>query len=643
MNKRLLTILFVFFSLASMPARASHIVGGEFTYKFIKDTIVGIYSAKIYDVSLSIYEDCQNGQPEAIAQDNPAFFSAFVNNAPTYSFYSIDTAVYYQSSVQVPINFSNACVSNIPPVCLLKKTFVKRYLLINNPFGYIISYQRCCRNASIMNVRSPGDNGSTYFCVIPGTIPNNSAIFKNYPPQIICVNNPLFYDHSAFDADGDSLSYEFCPALLGASDADIKPPPSPPPYDSVKYLSPFNAVVPMTGFPAIQIDPATGIITGTPNRLGRYLVTVCCTEWRDGVAINVSRREFQFVVTDCSKVVVADIPQLSDAPNTFIVNCEDYHVQFINNSKGGFTYQWDFGVPESSTDTSTAFEPSFTYPDTGTFTVKLVVNPGSTCPDSINRLVKIYPKFNAAFADSGQQCPGLPISFKDLSTATIKPITFWQWTFGDGDTSLQENPTHTFTYGGTYNVMLISENIKHCRDTAVIPVVIQNFKPAAGDDTVIVKGEHIQFDAQGGVSYHWSPGTNLSDTAIRNPVGYYPDTGTFSYYLFVESAYGCKGYDTIKVLVVNQASFFVPNAFTPNGDGLNDVFRPYAVGYKSITYFRVFNRWGQEVYITDNLESGWNGTYKGTGAEMGVYFWEIKFTDRFGKEGTTKGDVTLIR
>jgi gliding motility-associated-like protein len=411
----------------------------------------------------------------------------------------------------------------------------------------------------------------------------------------------------------------------------------------VKYLAPFNAMTPITGFPPIQIDPTSGLITGTPNRLGRYLVTVCCTEWRDGIAINVSRREFQFVVTDCSKVVVADMPQLSDAPNTFVVNCMDYTVQFINTSKGGFSYQWDFGVPETTTDTSTAFEPRFVYPDTGTFMVKLVVNPGSTCPDSITRMVKIYPKFNSAFADSGHQCPGFPIMFEDMSTATIKPIIFWKWTFGDGDSSFEQNPVHTFPRGGTYNVTLISGNIKNCRDTAVRPIVIQNFQPNAGDDTIIVKGEHILFDAQGGVIYRWSPGTNLDDTSIRTPLGYYPDTGTFTYSLFVESAYGCIGYDTITVMVSNQASFFVPNAFTPNGDGLNDLFRPIAVGYKGITYFRVFNRWGEAVYNSDNLEAGWNGTYKGISGEMGVYFWEIKFTDRFGKEGTMKGDVTLIR
>lgn len=641
MKPRLLIFLFVF-SLVCSAARASHIVGGEFSYKYLGDSLApGILLHK-YLVSLSIYEDCQNGQPEAIAQDNPAYFSLYDLGNTLYA--AVDTSVYYISSLPVPLNFSNSCITNIPPVCLQKKTFQKLYYLPPNASGYVVSYQRCCRNNQVGNIVDPGDNGSTYYCTIPPSpYTNNSAVFKNYPPQIICLSNPLYYDHSATDADGDSLSYSFCPALLGASDADIKPIAAPPPYDSAKYIPPFSAANPMMGQPAIQIDPVTGIITGTPNRLGRYLVTVCCSEWRHGVLINISRREFQFVVTDCSKKVIADIPQYSTDPNTYIVDCIDYNVHFVNTSQGGFAYHWNFGVPDVSYDTSSAFEPTFVYPDTGTFSVRLIVNPGTTCPDSIVRLVKVYPKFRADFTDSGSRCPGAPIQFQDLSSATIKPVDYWQWDFGDGTLSYDQNPVHTYPNGGIYNVILVSKNIKSCIDTVVQHLVVEDFKPFAGNDTIIVKDEHILFNATGGTRYTWFPPTYLSDTSVRNPVGYFPDTGRFNYTVFVQTPYGCKGYDTIQVMVVNQAAFFVPTAFTPNGDGINDYFHPVAVGYRSLEYLRVFNRWGEQVYLGKDLETGWDGNYKNQKAEMGTYFWELKFTDRFGKQGFMKGDVTLLR
>jgi len=609
------------------------------TYKYMGDTSVGGIVFHKYLVSLSIYEDCLNGLRSAIAADNPAFLAVF-DPAEV----ELDTSVYDTSFITVPTNFSNNCVAHIPATCLDKRTFIKTYYLPPNASGYLVAYQRCCRSGAIMNIVDPSDSGATYYCNIPADpYVNNSAVFKNFPPQIICLDNPLVYDHSATDADGDSLSYGFCSALVGANDpTNSKPYPSAPPYDSVVYIPPFSAQAPLSSYPVLHIDPVTGLITGTPNRLGRYLVTVYCNEYRHGVFINKITREFQFVVTSCTKTVIADIPEFSNEPNTYIVDCRNYTVEFANTSSGGFAYRWNFGLGGGN-DTSDQFQPVFTYPDTGTYDVKLVVNPGSTCPDSITRLVKVYPYFIADFTDSGRFCTGATIGFTDLSSATLKPIISWEWYFGDGDSSFVQNPTHTYLYGGTYNVVLMSQNYKDCADTAVRQVTVDNFKPFAGNDTMIVKGESVPFDATGGTQYTWSPGTNLSSTDVYNPVGYYPDTGVFTYTVHVVSDYGCAGNDTITVTVVNQASFQVPTAFTPNGDGKNDVFRPIAVGYRSLNYFRVFNRWGQQVYYSTSFETGWDGTFNSKKADLGTYFWDMSYTDRFGKEGFLKGDVTLIR
>jgi gliding motility-associated-like protein len=634
--------------LVPIYAIASHIVGGDFTYAYVGDTMIAGVLNQRYKVTLYIYQDCITGVQDAINQDNPAFFTIYENRTvPTV--FKIDTSVYFDrdngGDIKVPSNFSNDCINRAPQLCLMRKRFERIYNLPVSTAGYLVVYQRCCRNASIINVIAPGDEGATYYCVIPpvGTR-NSAAVFKNYPPQIICLNNPLYYDHSASDPDGDSLSYEFCPAQVGATDADIKPvTASLPPWDTVGYFPPFSYSNPMSGFPPIEVDPETGIISGTPNKLGRFLVTVCCHEWRDGIKINTTKREFQFVVTDCSKKVVADVPLLSQAPNTYMVNCTDFTVPFINNSSGGFEYTWYFDIEGRTQATSKEFEPTYIYPDTGTYVVKLVVNPGSTCPDSITRFVKIYPVFKAVFEDTGRYCPGLPVSFLDNTFSTMKPITTWQWDFGDGSTSAVQNPVHTFTAGETYNVTLIAENAKGCVDSSLRKIVVQNFKPYAGDDTIIVKGEYVQFDAQGGTTYTWLRRGNLNATDIPNPRANYDDTGTYVYYLRVASDYGCVGMDTVKVTVVDKGYFVMPTAFSPNGDGHNDVFRPLAVGYSKVRAFRVFNRYGQVIYLGNSIEQGWDGQYKGKAAELGVYFWQIDFTDRLGKEGQMSGEVTLVR
>ncbi len=240
-------LAFITLLLLCSHARASHIVGGDFSYTYNGDTVNGGIQYNIYTVSLSIYEDCQNGQPEAIAQDNPAILATFVN-APPYTTINVDSFVFYASSVIVPavINASPCGTTSIA-VCLLKRTFNKKLYLLPNAEGYVVSYQRCCRHAGIVNIANPGDHGVTYSCRIPpAPIVNNSAAFTHNPHQILCVNMPLYYDNSATDADGDSLSYGFCPARIGAHDADIKPRPLPPPYNTVTYLPGFTATEPFS-------------------------------------------------------------------------------------------------------------------------------------------------------------------------------------------------------------------------------------------------------------------------------------------------------------------------------------------------------------------------------------------------------------
>lgn len=618
---------------AAIPARASHIVGGEVSYK--------CQGNNSYQITINIYEDCQTGYHDAIQQDDPGLISIY--DGADFRHRVVFDSIRLNPRISVPANFSNQCIKNYPTVCLYKASFIKNYNLPPSTTGYMIVYQRCCRNGTVLNVVNPGITGATYYTTIPpvqDAACNNSAVFKNYPPQIICLNTPLLYDHSAADPDGDSLSYEFCTAYAGGDEDHVKPVPAPPPFPPLQYVAPFSAVNPMAGFPQIKIDPVTGIISGTPNIAGRFVVTVCCHEWRNGMMINTVFRDFQFVVTNCSKAVVANIPILSDEPNTYIIQCEGLTVHFSNKSEGGFSWHWDLGVPGA---TSTEFEPTYTYPDTGTYTVTLVVNPGSTCADSITRLVKVYPSFKTDFSVSGLHCPGSQLSFTDLTESTYKPVVSWTWNFGDGQSSSQQNPVHIYSAGNDYNVSLISKNVKGCTDTAIQDIYIEKFKPFAGNDTIIVSGERINFNATGGLFYTWTPGTNLNATSIPNPTGTYPDTGHFAYNVYIKSEAGCEGNDSIKVWVVAQSSYFVPNAFSPNGDGINDLLRPIAIGYSANNYFRIFNRFGEVVFASKDFSEGWNGTYKGQRADMGTYFWELSVTNRFGKREFYKGDVTLIR
>ncbi len=627
----------------ALPAKATHIVGGEVSYVYLGNNK--------YRIRIDIYQDCIGGDPKAIEQDDPAIISIFTGDGARFKSDSIHST----SDLRVPDNFSNDCVNNKPNTCLNKVSFIKEYELPFSASGYEIVYQRCCRNGSILNIIDPGAVGASYYAIIPpptatseGLKYNNSAVFKNYPPQIICINNPLFYDHSAFDTDGDSLSYEFCTAYTGGSANNAKPTPVSINFQPVAYLWPYTAAEPMKGVPPLRIDAKTGQITGTPSQIGRYVVTVCCHEWRNGLKINTVTREFQFVVTNCSKAVVANIPQFSDEFNTYIVQCKGYTVRFVNLSTGANpnkadAYTWDFGVPDISTDVSNLKEPEFTYPDTGTYEVKLIVNRGSTCTDSITRLVKIYPDFRADFEYTGLPCPDAPIQFINTTKSTYLPIISYNWSFGDGGSSDIESPSHIYSQGGAYDIVLRSKNVKGCYDTVKKSLDIERFRPFAGNDTIIVKGESIIFNARGGSVYTWSPATYLNHANINNPIGYYPDTTRITYVVHIASEGGCEGEDSINVWVVAQSAIFVPTAFSPNGDGVNDVLKPIGIGFRNINFFRVFNRWGQSVFYGTRFNEGWDGAYQGHKADIGVYYWVLSITDRFGKEQLMKGNSTLVR
>lgn len=200
----------------------------------------------------------------------------------------------------------------------------------------------------------------------------------------------------------------------------------------------------------------------------------------------------------------------------------------------------------------------------------------------------------------------------------------------------------------TTEYVLTSFDTRGCpkpgRDTMVV-LVNPEILAFAGRDTAVVAGQTLQFNASGGEGYSWSPAIGLSNASIANPVGTYD--GSFDsvrYVVTVSDATGCRDETTMMVKVFKTAPrVFVPTAFTPNGDGKNDVVRPIAVGITKIHYFRIYNRWGQLVYETTENGRGWDGRIKGILQGTQSYAWIVRGEDFTGKTVFDKGTVTLIR
>jgi gliding motility-associated-like protein len=213
----------------------------------------------------------------------------------------------------------------------------------------------------------------------------------------------------------------------------------------------------------------------------------------------------------------------------------------------------------------------------------------------------------------------------------------------------------------TYFVVTVRDNY-NCNFAVSDSVLVKMLPPVyafAGNDTNAVLNKPHQLYASGagiGGSYLWdypAAGVSLSDRTLRDPqaiftpvpgVGEYSPNDTNYYKLIVTAtnAAGCKATDTIKINVFVGTTCYVPSAFSPNGDGINDLFKPVNVGI-NIEYFKVFNRYGETVYQTNRFRDGWNGFFKGKEQPSGAYVWVFKGKDNKGREIVQKGTVMLIR
>lgn len=173
----------------------------------------------------------------------------------------------------------------------------------------------------------------------------------------------------------------------------------------------------------------------------------------------------------------------------------------------------------------------------------------------------------------------------------------------------------------------------------VTPPIVIRVSPA---DTVGYFGDQFQLNATSvGTDYVWSPAAGLSDPNIPNPI--FTVSGDAVLTVTATTQAGCKGTADVVIKVYNGPDLYVPSAFTPNGDGLNDIFRPFPVGIKELRFFRVFNKWGQLVYSTTTLGQGWDGKLNGMDQGTSVFVWMVQGVARDGKVITKKGTVTLIR
>ena len=227
----------------------------------------------------------------------------------------------------------------------------------------------------------------------------------------------------------------------------------------------------------------------------------------------------------------------------------------------------------------------------------------------------------------------------------------WFWTFPNGNTStLQNPPFQTYTTAGNFTLTTIATNSSGCKDTATQNILVNPLPVVTLPASVTVQaGSSITIPAtysSNVTSWIWSPVTGLSCSNCATPDA--SPQFTTNYQVNVSDSNGCKNTGYIQVIVIcNNSNLFIPNTFSPNGDGNNDVFYPRGVGLSRVKFLRVYNRWGQVVFERMNFDvndaaSGWDGTFKGRKASPDVYIYQAEVVCGNGEVITINGNISLI-
>lgn len=360
-------------------------------------------------------------------------------------------------------------------------------------------------------------------------------------------------------------------------------------------------------------------------------------------------------------VVYPNIVQVWPFPNANLkanptVACDSMEVRFFDQSEGAVSWNWDFG--DGSTSLTNALQnPPHLFDNAGTYNITLEVTNEFGCTDdtTLFSYITINPSPNAGLSTTDTMvCTTVPVVFDASSSNPINTITEYLWTFegGNPDSILSNTPDGVTVYDrpGTFDVTLMVTNNFGCTDTVTvkdyidaIPYPEASFYPDTTvlmmpDTTVQLINTSRYYD-----TWQWSYGNGDGSARERNPIAIYPDSGDYTITLIVENELGCQDTAVVKIKVYEQETIFLPTAFTPDGDGLNETYSPKGRGIKDYE-FMVFDRWGQTLFRSKSIKFGWDGTNRnGDPVPSGIYAYKLYVEWYTGRTYSTLGSVSLMK
>ena len=324
----------------------------------------------------------------------------------------------------------------------------------------------------------------------------------------------------------------------------------------------------------------------------------------------------------------------------------------INNGQISL-YDWKFG----DGNTTTLPNPSNNYSSDGVYMTQFIVHSNHNCTDTIEISVIVLKKPSTyLMADIPESCSPLCFNFTDHSLSnTSSSVLIHRLSFGNGETSFDQNPNSCFynlsnTEDVSFDVRLITQNELGCYDTLLLEDYLNVFHNPIADfvpepEEKNMYHPEIEFVnySIGSENYVWDFGDG-NYSYDYEPSNIYPDTGLYSIQLVALTNKNCKDTTYRSIRILPTVNLYVPNAFTPDGDGVNDIaiYKGYGIVDSGFSFY-VFDRWGTLIFYSNDKTIGWDGTYKGEVAQQDTYLYRIECLDVFGEIHTKKGHINLLK
>ena len=610
--------------LVPQAASATHIVGGELDLQH--------KSGNAYRLTLNLYFDALKGSTGAIRPTLPAGIFAKATNQRLVNVdmpKTADSYVQYTSPACSNGSLSTRKLVYTSDITLPAAVF-------NDPSGYYVAVENCCRNASISNIDDPGSAAQTFYLEFPAVVRNGQP-FVDSTPQIFpplsdyaCLNELFYYDFGGQDPDGDSLAYDMVTPLNGhASPGNPDPNQAlPAPYSLVTWSTGLDAQHQMPGAPTLQVNARTGRLTVRPTNLGLFVFGVRCSEYRRGVKIGETRRDFQLLVVRCA----------TNQPPRLQVNMPGSTQPYrfgrdtLRLTPGGnrclsirYTDPDAGSVLSMSTRAVnfTGLLPTFTTRSSGT--VHAAGQPdtltATLCfPECTDTKGKVY-LLDVIVADNGCSLPKhdtLRVAFTATQPPNAAPVLTSTLPAAPLPVSDANAAVVHIVLGQPYSATLLGTDADN--NPLALTAVPDGFDLAAAG---------MRFTAQNGpgratATFAWEPGCGA--VAVGGA-----EAGLLVRFRLAETG-PCVPLPQERVVrfvvdpVPNPVPFKPSNVITPNGDQVNDFFKmpdlPLDFCDRKFASIVIYSRWGQPVFRSEARGFAWGG--QGVG---GLYYYLVTYTD----------------